>query len=257
MRVGPPRQSYILWFSQRVGSTLLAQTLEDTAIAGRPREWLNVPGDVVAKYGVANAGELRDVLWREATTDNGVLGLKYGMAAGSHARLTEIMAGVLPVPSPRSAVWQAFFPNCRHIFLTRRNKVRLAVSWWRAIKSNEWHRIRQPGPDDAAIRPRPDLRDQYDYDAIEHLLVESNLREAAMQEEFDAWGIVPHTVVYEDMIAAYATTVRAVLEAIDAPARDHIEIPPPAHDKIADAIAEDWVQRFRRERQATWRTLAW
>src|SRR5262245_45448436 len=91
-----PTQSYVLWFSQRVGSTLLAQALEDTGIAGRPREWLMGPGAaaVLELYGASTAQELRDYLWRHAQTANGVLGIKYGMVPKLHSELTSLFAGL-------------------------------------------------------------------------------------------------------------------------------------------------------------------
>src|SRR5256885_8547578 len=56
-----PQQSYLIWFSQRVGSTVLTQTLEDIGIAGRPREWLNDDsGGLLAKFGATNAGAVPD-----------------------------------------------------------------------------------------------------------------------------------------------------------------------------------------------------
>lgn len=56
-----PTRSYCIWFSQRVGSTLLTHALEDTGIAGRPREWFNFAStaDMLGAYGVANAVALR------------------------------------------------------------------------------------------------------------------------------------------------------------------------------------------------------
>ena len=70
MTVAAPRQSYLIWFSQRVGSTMLTQALEDSGIAGRPREWLEDPAGrgLAAKYGVRDAMQLRDFFWREAAT---------------------------------------------------------------------------------------------------------------------------------------------------------------------------------------------
>lgn len=48
-----PGRSYIVWFSQRTGSTLLSKALEDTGIAGRPREWLphEEPYDLMQAFG--------------------------------------------------------------------------------------------------------------------------------------------------------------------------------------------------------------
>ena len=37
----PPERSYIIWFSQRTGSTLLAAALEITKQCGVPHEHLN------------------------------------------------------------------------------------------------------------------------------------------------------------------------------------------------------------------------
>ena len=67
--IAAPKRSYVVWFSQRVGSTLLTQALEDTGLAGRPREWFNAASaaDVLPKLGLSSASELRDFLWREPT----------------------------------------------------------------------------------------------------------------------------------------------------------------------------------------------
>jgi LPS sulfotransferase NodH len=257
MTVTAPTRSYCVWFSQRVGSTLLMQALEDTGIAGRPREWLNHAGDagLLAAYSAADALALRDELWRRFTTENGVFGVKYGMTVRLHEDVMRVFAGAIPGVHDTDGrrAWEAFFPECRHVFMTRRNKIRLAVSWWRAIQSEEWHRPRRSRRStvvgEPAIRERvPDLVDRYSYDAIEHLFAEVSVREADTQDLFDRWGVVPHTVVYEDFIASYESTVRGVLEYLDIPDRQRIAIADPAFDPIADDVSEAWTQRFRRER---------
>ena len=217
-----PTRSYILWFSQRVGSTLLAQALEDTGIAGRPREWLE-PG-----AGLLGA-ELKQALWMEGTTPNGVLAVKYGMHAAHHQRISELLAD--------AGGWDAVFPQCKHVFVTRRDKVRLAISWWRAIQTGEWHR---PG---LVASPRPPkLIDLYNYDAIAHLVLEANVREADILAQLDAWGAVPHEVVYEDLVADFARTVRGVLGFLELSVTS---VPAPALSRIADDVSEAWHQRFR------------
>jgi LPS sulfotransferase NodH len=253
MAVVVPRQSYLVWFSQRVGSTMLTQALEDTGIAGRPREWLEDPAGqgLAAKYGVVDAVQLRYFLWREAASPNGVMGAKYGMRADAHRELTTLFAAVIPGvvdPDGRKA-WAAFFPACKHVFMTRRNKLRLAVSWLRAIRSQEWHR---PNRADTVLGEAPprtsadDVIDSYDHDILERLLIEANQREADMQDQFDRWGVVPYTVVYEDLVADYEATVRHLLDFLEIPRRADVAIPRPAFDRLADEAAEDWYQRFRR-----------
>jgi trehalose 2-sulfotransferase len=248
-----PSQSYIIWFSQRVGSTMLSQALEDTGVAGRPQEWFNNVGEsgpeILASYSARDAFELREALWREGTTDNGVFAVKYGMTAELHDRLTALFGGLIPGevdPDGRKA-WAALFPNCRHVFMTRRNKLRLAVSWWRAIKAQEWHR---PTRSDTAVGAPPPrssaaaVADKYDRAALEALLIGANVREAEMQERFDRWGVVPYTVVYEDLIASYEATVRGLLRFLDLPGGAPAAIPAPAFERLADEVSEDWYLRW-------------
>jgi trehalose 2-sulfotransferase len=130
--------------------------------------------------------------------------------------------------------------------MTRRNKVRLAVSWWKAIQSEEWHRKTGASPSSR------DVRNAYHFEAIDHLLVESCMREAAIQGFFTEGGIVPLTIVYEDFIADYRGTVERVLAFLNLGLSDSMEIAPPFYARLADEHSEQWVQRFRRERQAGW-----
>ncbi|MEQ7010511.1 Stf0 family sulfotransferase [Actinopolymorpha sp. B17G11] len=257
MTVAAPRQSYLIWFSQRVGSSMLTQALEDTGIAGRPREWLEDPAGhgLPAKYGVRDAVQLRDFLWREAATPNGVMGSKYGIDADGHLELTALFAGIIPgvVDPDGSKAWEAVFPACKHVFMTRRNKLRPAVSWLRAIRSQEWHRPNRADTVFGEAPPRTSAADvihHYDYDDLDFLLMGINRQEAEMQDQFDRWGVVPYTVVYEDLVADYDPTVRQLLDFLEIPGHADITIPRPALDRLADEASEDWYQRFRRGRAA-------
>jgi LPS sulfotransferase NodH len=215
-----PTRSYILWFSQRVGSTVLAQMLEETGIAGRPREWLEPAAGLLG-------AELKRALWEHGTTDNGVLAVKYGMHAAHHRRVTELLAD--------AGGWQAVFPRCKHVFVTRRDKVRLAISWWRAIQSGEWHRR---GGAEPAASPA------YDYDAIAHLVLEANVREADILAQLAQWRVVPYEVVYEELVADFAGTVGGLLRFLELP---DAAVPAPALARMADDVSEDWHRRFRHD----------
>ncbi len=241
-----PTRSYVIWFSQRAGSTLLASFLASPAVAGTPNEWLN--DEVPETLTLAGL----QAIWQGGTTPNGVFGLKYGPSRDSLAAWIQAFRRVLELPDqlPVPQVWDAAFPNCRHVFMTRRNKVRLAVSWWRAIKSGEWHRRYGAAPLEA------DLNDAYLYGVIDHLFAEASLREAAIGEFFVAAGMTPLTLVYEDFIVDSAGTVRQVLDFLELDSRN-VVLPPPTYERLADAQTEQWVQRYRQERQAGWANPAW
>jgi len=82
------------------------------------------------------------------------------------------------------------------------------------------------------------------------------MREAAIQDFFTQAGIVPLTVVYEDFVANYVHTVAEVLRWIDLdPAV--VAITPPAYDRLSDELSEEWVQRFRCDKQVGWEKTVW
>jgi len=244
-----PRLSYTIWFSQRTGSTLLTETLEAIGIAGIPHEWLLELKD----YPVSDPAELQRYLWKIGSTMNGIFGLKHSFCEPHFSHLIEIFRQFSTCPSTeqnRANIWEHAFPNHRHIFMTRRNKVRLAVSWWKAIKSQEWHRRAMASPKSV------DLSGAYSFDAIHHLYRECSMREAGIQEFFSEGNIVPLTIVYEDFIQEYEKTLRKILEYLEINT-NNVEIPVPSLAPTADSISEEWVQRFREELQEGWSNRGW
>ena len=248
-----PQLSYTIWFSQRTGSTLLCKTLEATGIAGTPREWFNCKPDLLEDIHQTNYAELQAYLWKLGTTANGVFGINHSFYEPHFSQLTETLRKFPACPTEetsRTKIWGHIFPNHRHIFMTRRNKIRLAVSWWRAIQSGEWHLS-------ADEQRKPiDLSNAYSYDAIHHLYNECSMREAGIQEFFTEGSIAPLNIFYEDFVQEYEKTVRTILDYLELDSRS-IAIAPPALTKTADAVYEEWVQRFREERQNGWINRGW
>ena len=263
-----PRLSYTIWFSQRTGSTLLCRALQSTGIAGNPSEWLNA-SDLLDKYQLSSYAELQQRLWQLGTTSNGVFGVKTGVYEPYFGQIIDTFKqfpGCNPESNNRVEVWENAilgalprapyvdaglhrFPNHKHIYMTRRNKVRLAVSWWKAIKSEEWHR--QAGQAPVA----DNLKNKYSYRAIAHLFAECSMREAAIQEFFAEGSIVPLTIVYEDFVLAYEATMRNILDYIEIPDSEKVAIANPPLQKLADDVSEEWVQRFRKDRQKGWKNF--
>ena len=241
-----PKLSYTIWFSQRTGSTLLCKALQSTGIAGQPNEWLFTT-DLLDKYRLDRYTELQQRLWQLGSTSNGVFGVKTGACEPYFSQIIDIFKQ-FPGCNPKSnrvEIWDNAFPNCKHIYMTRRNKVRLAVSWWKAIQTQEWHR--KQGQQPTAV----DLKDKYSYDAIAHLFAECSMREAAIQEFFSEGSIVPLTIVYEDFILNYEATIRSIIEYLELPS-GNISLASLPLQQLADDVSEEWVQRFREERQTGW-----
>lgn len=245
-----PTLSYTLWHTQRTGSTWLADVLAGTGIAGRPGEFLNHDdaAGVFAHYGTTAPAEVLAAIRREGTTPNGVFGIKQGY---SEPRFSETLRAIdASDANDREAmsVWHDAFPNHRHVLLTRRNKIRLAVSWWKAIRSGEWHRKAGEPPTDV------DLEGGYDAEAIGRLTMEAVCREAGIGERLRAAGIVPLVLTYEDMVVDLQRALDSVMNHLELPI-----VPAPASGLAvtADELSERWVQRFRRDAQRDWPNRGW
>lgn len=248
-----PTLSYTIWFTQRTGSTLLYKALESTGVAGVPREWFNCPPDLLSTFRKASHAELQEYLYKLGCTSNGVLGISHSYYEPHFSQLTGTLRQFPACPpdvTRRTEVWERVFPNHRHIFMTRRNKIRLAVSWWKAIQSGEWH---VPGNEP---RKTVDLSDKYSFDAINHLYNECSMREAGIQEFLAEGHITPLNIFYEDFIQNYEGTVRAILDYLGLDSRS-AAIAPPALTQLADEVSEEWTQRFRAERQNGWTNRGW
>ena len=192
-------------------------------------------------------------LWERGSTSNGVFGLKHSFHEPHFTKLLELFRqfpGCAADENNRVRIWENTFPSHRHIFMTRRNKVRLAVSWWKAIKTQEWHRLSGASPKSV------DLNDGYSFDAIYHIYCECSMREAGIQEFFSEGSIIPLTIVYEDFVQEYEKTVRKTLEYLELDTTN-TGISPPSLTRTADDVSEEWTQRFREELQQGWENRGW
>ena len=245
-----PKKSYRIWFSQRNGSTLLCKALADTGITGIPNEYITLmeSGSLCEKYKVQTYPELRQKIWDLGTTPNGVFGIKHTMHTSINEKIiTELkdLQGIKrEVAIDEEELLSDIFPNCKHIYLTRRNKIRQAVSWWKAIKDNVWHLSSgQEQLDEAEF-----YEQHYDFAALSHLFNEATLRECAMQEYYAKYAIKSLTVVYEDFIGDFKNTIQQIVDFLEIP-YDSLNIPEMHFKKTATSNSEKWVQRFRADLQ--------
>jgi LPS sulfotransferase NodH len=201
----------------------------------------------------ASHAELQEYLYKLGSTSNGIFAINHSLYEPHFTQLIETLRNFPACGSAatkRTDVWERVFLNHRHIFMTRRNKVRLAVSWWKAIQSGEWH-----VPTDQARTP-VDLSDKYSFDAINHLYNECSMREAGIQEFFAEGGITPLNIFYEDFTQNYEGTVRTILDYLELESHS-VTIAPPPLTKLSDTVSEEWTQRFREERQNGWVNRGW
>jgi LPS sulfotransferase NodH len=266
-----PHTSYLICATQRSGSTLLCEALQNTGLAGWPEEYFQThkksgsirpPEDYFKGLNVTEMmsylndssppslplpqedGQpyenfLNEVLKR-GTTPNGVFGAKIMWAyfGGFISKLREI-------PRYRKVkgnnLLSTVFPNLHYIWLTRQDKVRQAVSLWKALQTWVWRQDDDTFP--------PSREPQFHFTAIDHLVHQIEADELAWRRYFRRQRIQPYIVVYEQLVSAYEETALDILRYLDIPLSRRPTFSERRMRRQADALSEEWVQRYHRYKQ--------
>ena len=237
-----PKKTYLICSTQRTGSTLLCQMLSDMGIAGAPdefffyilnaprppwTEWLQAPRDKtvflkeMAKYTTANGVFGANVMWKHFYY---MIYQLRQLALGELIEVDTLLAN-------------AFF-NPVYLLTTRRDKVRQAVSLWRAQQTGGWISSTQ------WLSPFWTANPVFDYERIHALVQEIKADESAWRWFFTHHGIQPLDVVYEDFIAAPAASLRQIFDHIGVAIPVGMVLPKPTMKKQADALTENWVEQY-------------
>jgi LPS sulfotransferase NodH len=214
-------RAYVVCSTQRCGSTYLCQLLASTGVAGNPEEYFEAraetgspphPGYFLAGLPRTGAGIRDDVRptdapeysdlrsvdgWEEhldrtfrlGTTDNGVFGVKLMWNQlpdlEQHATALPEFAAVVG-----SDLLDRLLEHPSYVWMRRRDKVRQAISLWRALQTRKW-RAEHPAEDGEGPIP------WYSFHGIEHL-------RRRLSADDEAWGrfffhslIEPLELVYE------------------------------------------------------------
>ncbi|MBA2241245.1 MAG: hypothetical protein H0W09_08425 [Solirubrobacterales bacterium] len=276
------QQSYLVWSTPRSGSTLVCQALSESGVAGRPEEYfeaLRQSGrprrpeeyfhgvddqsifDHLGERAVGDDPRPRSPLWSRAaydrylewaveqgTTPNGVFGAKL-----MWGYLGDFVGLLRNVPRyrdlPLRDLFGGVFPDLTFVRVVRANKIRQAVSLWKAVQTATWR------SDDASegaaqssppyqgflAENRPQLR--FHYRAIDHLLRQALIEEAQWDAFFEHVGIKPILVLYENFAADPHVSAVSVLErlGVQAPGDFRFE---PKMKRQSDGLNDDWARRY-------------
>lgn len=253
--MNPPTLSFRIWHANRSGSTLLCQLLEDTAIAGKPGEHFTLHGEssLAEKFNIGSYAELINKIWSIGSSSNGVFADKVTGHYQAHKdTITEIcqLKGI-EMTENYEEIWKDIFPNCKHILMIRTNKVRQAVSWWKAIQDDQWHIV----GDQKRIKTSEFYKDKYNADALKHLFKEAVIRDIANQEYLQENDLDFITITYEDLVNDPLKIIQTVMT--------YLGLKPPTvspkfrYKKTANEVNEAWVKRFKVDIQEEWENKVW
>jgi LPS sulfotransferase NodH len=197
--------NYIICYVPRSGSSHLTSLLQNTGLAGKPADFLNVyyqkltleaqrvfertgvhsVADASENYGSASVADYMHTVARATRSPNGVFGMKMDIAQAT-------------ILVQRGLFWNPIW-NWKYIYLTRQDLLMQAISHFTAIKSGLWSYSSTGQP--------------VTYD--ENEIVAEMLNLGDMMRRWEAiiglLGIEPLRITYEDLEADTEGTLRRCL----------------------------------------------
>jgi trehalose 2-sulfotransferase len=266
-----PMLSYLVCATPRSGSTLLCHELDRTGLAGHPQEYFEalrrsgVPRrpheyfDPSRHPNIVERLAFREMLedaptpnplwhpdtydqylaWalQEGTTENGAFGAK--LMWGYLGDFAELLRGIegnagRSIPELLSRA----FPGLRYVQITREDKVRQAVSLWKAVQTQKWRRdAGEDGVDAGVGEP------VFSFRAINYLMRQLTAHDASWDAYFLGLGYEPLKLTYEELAESTEDCVRSVLDFLGIAAPANLQTGPPRLSVQADEISERWVAR--------------
>lgn len=242
------RRSYLVCATHRSGSQLFCELLRNTRVAGWPAEYY-LPRAEATRYADESprragpealrldGGYLARVL-RTRVTRNGVFGLN--VMRGYFDEFVDWLAEVRPdvaaqAPAARLAT---VFGDPAYVHLTRRDKVRQAVSLIRARDTGAYQRHH--------AETRPFTR-EFDAELVDRTVADLEAQDAGWHAFFAISGVTPVPVAYEDLVARPDEVLADVLTRLGVdPSTGGGAVP--RTRKQADDRSEEWVTRYREVR---------
>lgn len=239
-----PSVSYLICATPRCGGYLLFEALENTGLAGIPGEYFWDDKEWAKKFGATDYADFLNKVIENSTTPNGVFGTKlmwgYFENFIGKVRQTPQFIGC---DLSSYAVLSELFANLNYIWIMRRDKIRQAVSLWKGLQTCIWwQRVGEPIP---VLEKEP----EYNFDAIDYLVQEIVFHEAAWQTYFTQYDITPFTVIYEDLALHYESTALRIMDWLNISYPENLVFGERRLLKQADIVSEDWVQRYRAEKE--------
>lgn len=220
---GEPR-SYLIATTPRCGSHYLGHLLCGTGVLGSPLEYFSKGRlrDWQERLEATDRQDLFRKLFRRRTSPNGWFGVK------AHWPQFQQIIDDPPL--------YGLFHFERFIHIERSDRLAQAISWVIAQQSAAWISFHE-----ASEEPT------YDFAAIQNALAVIDAQTATWKAFFNARGIEPLTVLYEDLITAPDATIDRILTHCNVTRDPALARPTDVPQQQASPRNQEWAERYRRE----------
>jgi LPS sulfotransferase NodH len=191
-------QSIIFCATLRSGSTYFCRMVANEFEIGNPREWfegLNVE-ERLREYDLNPDTRLEDYAKRvveEESSSTGIFSVKLMFKTFSRV-MKKLAAEDRGKPGRSKAeLFRQYFPDPKFIFITRKDKVRQAISYARALQARVWEIPSEENRSDVPLL-------NFDFLNINWAVEDFNHEEKEWNEIFRELECTPFVAVYEDLI---------------------------------------------------------
>ena len=229
--------TYLIYATPRSGSYLLCEALSSTRLAGYPTEYFAEHNKVRIwrQRNISNYVEYLNELIVDYATPNGVFGAKitWQQFQNFTRLLLDIEGNEVSLPDLMSQ----YFPNLHYIWIKRQDKIRQAISYWRALQTGVWsvtsNTVHVPADEPV-----------FDFGAIRELLRRIIQDETEIQKYFLKINAKPFVIIYEEFTDTYEETAIQTLEYLNIPKPENLVFSQRRLIKQSDSLSEEWLQKY-------------
>lgn len=256
------RITYLVLATPRSGSTLLGQGLHATGLAGDPKEFFGHKMRFwQERWGTPTLPAYAARLQQSRSSANGVFGAKL-----LYGQLQHLEAVARQDPGladlPLADVLTQLFPNLHILWASRDDKVRQAISWFKARQTGVWGQ--NAGEQEVKLGRAWRLGDEplqpgelaFDYEGIAALVRQAEAEDAAIAAFCAAAGLTPYRVVYEAFAPRYSAATIDILDWMGIAHPADLTFPQPRTIPLADDRTDEWVARVKEMAQERNEALA-
>ena len=239
-----PAISYIIASVQRSGTHLFCSILRSTGVAGSPEEYfLSKAGETwEERWGTPSRVAYLQHVLHQKTAVNGVFGTV--VMWSYFERMLQLLREIPQYKNLDGAqLLAAVFNKPKYIWMRRRNQIEQAVSWAIACQTGVWTKKGEE-------KSQRDVAPEFDFKVIDEWCKRIAAHDEAWGNYFRENQIEPLVLFYEDVVASHRTAAESALEFLGVPFPPGLEIPPPAFEKQATRISDDWAARYLKLKRA-------